>query len=299
MTATGRSGFLHRWSRRKSAAREGASLDENPASPDGLSASVTDGEDRSGAVVQTGTTDEVRPVGAETDAAGRSQGGSAVEPASARGVAPESGTASSTTRALASDTAPALDEEPPLTLQDVQALTQDSDFAPFVTSRVAPEVKNAALKKLFSDPHYNIMDGLDTYIDDYSNMPTLPAPALRRMVSAQALKMFDAAASVVVDTAGEGSDASTSRTSLAAGGADAVTRGTDVSSGDALAQPRDNDTWIDDVPPVPAASAGAAASSEATALEPRLTVWTDREAASSALEAVKDETDRFASDKDA
>ena len=92
------------------------------------------------------------------------------------------------------DVIPEKAEAPPLTLQDVQALTRDSDFAPFVSQHVTPEVRNAALKKLFADPHYNVMDGLDTYIDDYSNMEPLPAPMLRRMVSAQALKMFESRA---------------------------------------------------------------------------------------------------------
>jgi len=85
------------------------------------------------------------------------------------------------------------DEPPPLTLDDVRALTPESDFAPFVARQVAPDVKNAALKKLFSDPHYNVMDGLDTYIDDYSRMEALPAPMLRRLASAQALAMFESA----------------------------------------------------------------------------------------------------------
>jgi hypothetical protein len=39
---------------------------------------------------------------------------------------------------------------------------------------VAPEVKNAAFKKLFADPHFNVMDGLDIYIDDYSKPDPLP-----------------------------------------------------------------------------------------------------------------------------
>ncbi|MCD0505955.1 DUF3306 domain-containing protein, partial [Bordetella petrii] len=82
-------------------------------------------------------------------------------------------------------------ETPPLTLDDVRALTADSDFSPFVAARVAPQVKNAALKKLFSDPHYNVMDGLDVYIDDYSRMEPLPAPLLRRLASARALDMFE------------------------------------------------------------------------------------------------------------
>ncbi|WP_255592503.1 DUF3306 domain-containing protein [Bordetella sp. BOR01] len=84
-------------------------------------------------------------------------------------------------------------ELPALTLDDVRALTPESDFAPFVARQVAPDVKNAALKKLFSDPRYNVMDGLDTYIDDYSNMQTLPASMLARLASARALAMFDPA----------------------------------------------------------------------------------------------------------
>jgi hypothetical protein len=44
---------------------------------------------------------------------------------------------------------------------------------------VAPEVKNAAIKKLFADPHFNVMDGLDTYIDDYSKPDPIPPEMLR------------------------------------------------------------------------------------------------------------------------
>lgn len=82
-------------------------------------------------------------------------------------------------------------EAPPPTLQDVAALHADSDFKPFVARAVAPEVRNAAMKKLFSDPHFNVMDGLDTYIDDYSLPDPLPAALLRKMASAQFLKLFD------------------------------------------------------------------------------------------------------------
>jgi len=98
-------------------------------------------------------------------------------------------------------------ELPPLTLDDVRALTSESDFAPFVARQVAPEVKNAALKKLFSDPRYNVMDGLDTYIDDYSRMETLPAPMLRRLASARALAMFDSADEAPARQALPGQDA--------------------------------------------------------------------------------------------
>ena len=80
---------------------------------------------------------------------------------------------------------------PPPSLEDVQQLTTESDFKPFAARNVAPEVRNAAMKKLFSDPHYNVMDRLDTYIDDYSRPDPLPESMLRKMVSAKFLKLFD------------------------------------------------------------------------------------------------------------
>ncbi len=80
---------------------------------------------------------------------------------------------------------------PAPTLADVQALQADSSYAPFVARDVAPEVRNAAMKKLFADPHYNVMDGLDIYIDDYSVPSPLPAATLRQMASAKFLELFD------------------------------------------------------------------------------------------------------------
>ena len=80
---------------------------------------------------------------------------------------------------------------PPPTLDDAAQLVASSDFRRFVASDVTPEVKNAALKKLFADPHYNVMDGLDTYIDDYGKPDPIPASMLRQMVQAQFLGLFD------------------------------------------------------------------------------------------------------------
>ena len=79
---------------------------------------------------------------------------------------------------------------PALTLEDVAQLTPSSDFTGFVARGVSPEVKNAALKKLFTDPHFNVMDGLDTYIDDYGKPDPLPAGMLRQMVQSQVLGLF-------------------------------------------------------------------------------------------------------------
>jgi hypothetical protein len=76
------------------------------------------------------------------------------------------------------------------TLADVQSLTPGSDFSRFVAPEVAPEVRNAAMKKLFADPHFNVMDGLDVYIDDYSKPDPIPPAMLRQLASAKFLKLF-------------------------------------------------------------------------------------------------------------
>jgi Protein of unknown function (DUF3306) len=108
-------------------------------------------------------------------------------------------------------TAPESGPQPPLpTLDDAQALTPQSDFKPFLARGVAPEVRNAAVRKLFADPHFNVMDRLDTYIDDYSQPDPLPPALLRQMASARFLNLVDepdAAASPVADPAGAGDDA--------------------------------------------------------------------------------------------
>jgi hypothetical protein len=59
------------------------------------------------------------------------------------------------------------------TLEQVESLTTESDFTPFVARGVDEAVRRAAMKKLFSDPRFNVMDGLDTYIDDYNKFEPL------------------------------------------------------------------------------------------------------------------------------
>lgn len=80
---------------------------------------------------------------------------------------------------------------PPPTLDDVAMLTRESDYARFVAPEVSGEVRNAALKKLFTDPHFNVMDGLDTYIDDYNTPDPLPASMLRQMAQAAYLGLVE------------------------------------------------------------------------------------------------------------
>jgi hypothetical protein len=80
---------------------------------------------------------------------------------------------------------------PPPTLDDVASLTPEADFSRFVASDVSSEVRNAAVKKLFADPRFNVMDGLDVYIDDYSQPSPLSKADMAKMVGARFLKLVD------------------------------------------------------------------------------------------------------------
>jgi len=95
--------------------------------------------------------------------------------------------------AAAAPAVPAAEPEPhpPPTMDDVAALTPESDYARFLSPEVDEPVKRAAMKKLFTDPHFNVMDGLDTYIDDYSKPDPIPPSMLRSMVQSQMLGLFD------------------------------------------------------------------------------------------------------------
>ena len=66
---------------------------------------------------------------------------------------------------------------PAPTLEDVAALTHDSDYSGFLGSGVDTAVRRLAMKKLFSDPHFNVVDGLDIYMGDY-NKPDPVSPAM-------------------------------------------------------------------------------------------------------------------------
>jgi hypothetical protein len=69
-------------------------------------------------------------------------------------------------------------------LPPVDSLTFESDFKAFMHSKVEEGVKRAALKKLFHDPRFNVMDGLDTYIDDYTKAEPISEELLARLTHA-------------------------------------------------------------------------------------------------------------------
>ena len=78
-------------------------------------------------------------------------------------------------------TAPADEAAAPAPLPPVESLTPESDFSPFMRADVDEGLKRRALKTLFQDPRFNVMDGLDVYIDDYSKPDPLPEGWLEKL----------------------------------------------------------------------------------------------------------------------
>jgi len=94
-------------------------------------------------------------------------------------------------KTVESASTPAEEETLPPTLEDAESIDRFApDFSAFMKPNVDPAVQQAAMKKLFSDPHFNIMDRLDIYIDDYSIPDPIPMEMLKRMVQSESLGLF-------------------------------------------------------------------------------------------------------------
>ena len=85
------------------------------------------------------------------------------------------------------DVKPDAGPKPLPSMADVAGLTHESDYSGFLAKGVDEAVKRSALKKLFADPHFNLMDGLDTYVGDYSQPDPMPPGMLAALNHAQAL----------------------------------------------------------------------------------------------------------------
>ena len=67
-------------------------------------------------------------------------------------------------------------------LPPVEQLNLESDYTAFFHPKVDEKLRREALRKLFSDPHFNVMDGLDVYIDDYGKPDPIPPEMLARLM---------------------------------------------------------------------------------------------------------------------
>ena len=85
------------------------------------------------------------------------------------------------------NSAPAKPELPPV--DSLQGLA--SEYRDFLRPGVDEKIRTAALKKLFGDPHFSAMDGLDVYMDDYAKADPIPEAMLRTLQHAKGMLFGD------------------------------------------------------------------------------------------------------------
>lgn len=114
-----------------------------------------------------------------------------LEPGAAAALPTKDGNELAAPAAAASVRAPAPEQDPAVTtevpLPPIDSLDGlRSDYEAFFKQPVAEELRRAALKKLFADPHFNQMDMMDVYVDDYTQFEPLTAALRMRLPSARA-----------------------------------------------------------------------------------------------------------------
>lgn len=68
-------------------------------------------------------------------------------------------------------------------LPPLSSVSLTEDFTPFMQARVPQALRQQALKALFKEPHFNVMDRLDTYIDDYTQFEPISAEQMATLSS--------------------------------------------------------------------------------------------------------------------
>ena len=73
------------------------------------------------------------------------------------------------------------------TLEALAAQGLEADFAPFMQQGVEEATRRAAIQQLFRQPVFNVMDGLDVYIEDFNIYEPLTAAELPGLAHARAM----------------------------------------------------------------------------------------------------------------
>jgi hypothetical protein len=79
----------------------------------------------------------------------------------------------------------AADEAPAPALPPVESLTPESDFSGFMHPKVQDALRRVALKKLFSDPHFNVADPYEAYSGDWTGGEAIPEEMLATLNQAK------------------------------------------------------------------------------------------------------------------
>lgn len=83
------------------------------------------------------------------------------------------------------------DEQAPAPLPPIDKMTLDSDFTAFMQPKVEDALRRAALKKLFSDPRFNIPDPFEAYSGDWTGGEPISAEMLATLNQARTLLFSD------------------------------------------------------------------------------------------------------------
>jgi len=78
----------------------------------------------------------------------------------------------------------------PAALPPVEKLTLESDFTSFMQPKVEDAVRRVALKKLFSDPHFNTPDAFEPFSGDWNVAESIPPEMLATLNQAKVM-LFD------------------------------------------------------------------------------------------------------------
>ncbi|HEY0879828.1 MAG TPA: DUF3306 domain-containing protein [Zeimonas sp.] len=175
---SGNEGFLSRWSKRKHDSRN-AGGDTSPPEP----------RDKSNASVPPRAAPEGLPQADAHRPGDVPRSGDVSRSADAPSVVAETAGASARAPGEANEGREADDR--PLELPPIDSLTPQSDFRPFMQAGVDAATRNAALAQLFRDPHFNVMDGLDVYIDDYNKTEPIPPTMLAKLKQLHGIGLSD------------------------------------------------------------------------------------------------------------
>ena len=80
---------------------------------------------------------------------------------------------------------PKPEEKPAPALPPVDKLTPESDFSGFMHPKVEDALRRVALKKLFSDPHFNVADPFEAYSGDWTGGEPIPPEMLATLNQAK------------------------------------------------------------------------------------------------------------------
>ena len=75
----------------------------------------------------------------------------------------------------------------PPALPPVESLTPESDFASFMHPKVEDALRRVALKKLFSDPRFNVADPFEAYSGDWTGGEPIPEELLATLNQARSV----------------------------------------------------------------------------------------------------------------